>query len=79
MGYVFPFVMAGVRKRKGYGRRSICAVIDGGTLEDFIIFYNIYSCLYTLDIVVSDEARKSEFPHSFQSRAIEAVLLLHCV
>ena len=54
-------------------------MIDGGTLEDFIIFYNIYSCLYTLDIVVSDEVRKSELPHSFQSRAIEAVLLLHCV
>ena len=63
---------------RGYGGRSICSGIDGRTLEDFIIFY-IYSCLYSLDTAVGDEVRKSELLHSFQSRVIKAVFLLHCV
>ena len=65
-------------RERGYGRRWICAVIDGRTLEDFIIFY-MDSSLYSLDTVVIDGVSKSELPHSFQSRVIEAVLLLHCV
>ena len=56
MSHVFPFVMARVRKIKEI---SICAVIDGRTVEDSIISGPVFTVL-----MVSDETRKSEFPHS---------------